>query len=109
MLQDRASGSGDTAKAIKPEVSEWLQRSEGFAKLCAGVQDLLVKIANCENKEISHDLYSYVWDLSGALSLLNCFVKWLALGHFPQNMSSYTEGSYTCKCSVLNFYILTIL
>ncbi|XP_060650995.1 protein O-GlcNAcase [Drosophila nasuta] len=96
MLQDRASGSGgDAAKSMKPEVSEWLQRSEVFSKLCAGVQELLVKIADCDNKEISHDLYSYVWDISGALSLLNCYVKWLALGHFPQNTASYTEGSYT--------------
>ncbi|KAM8706923.1 hypothetical protein ACLKA7_011083 [Drosophila subpalustris] len=99
MLQVGASGTagagGDAAKPIKPEVSEWLQRSEGFAKLCAGVQDLLFKVADCENKEISHDLYSYVWDISGALSLLNGFVQWLALGHFPPNMSSYTEGSYT--------------
>ncbi|XP_030562779.1 protein O-GlcNAcase [Drosophila novamexicana] len=96
LLHDRAAGGGHPdAKAIKPEISEWLQRSEFFSKLCGGVLDLLIKIANCENKEICHDLYSYVWDISGALSLLNCYVKWLALGQFPPNMSSYTEGSYT--------------
>ncbi|KAH8312042.1 hypothetical protein KR044_009075 [Drosophila immigrans] len=95
MLHDRASVSGDSAKSMKPEVTEWLQRTELFSKLCADIQELLVKIAECDNKEISHDLYSYVWDISGALSLLNCYVKWLALGHFPQNTSSYTEGSYT--------------
>jgi len=66
-------------------------------ELCSAVVKLLIKIANCQNKEICHELYSYVWDISGALSLLNCYVKWLALGNFPQNTSSYTEGSYTCK------------
>ncbi|ALC47423.1 Oga, partial [Drosophila busckii] len=95
LLQERAAGSGDGVKNLKPEISEWLQRSDIFDKLCGNVQQLLVKIANCENKEICHDLYSYVWDISGALSLLNCYIKWLALGQFPQNSAAYTEGSYT--------------
>ncbi|EDW81646.1 uncharacterized protein Dwil_GK10916 [Drosophila willistoni] len=80
--------SGDANK-------EWLQRCGAYDNLCASVQELLMKIAGCENKEICHELYSYVWDISGALSLLNGYVKWLALGQFPQNMASYTEGSYT--------------
>lgn len=96
ILQERSAG-GDANKGTKPEVSEWLQRCEKFDVLCTRVLELLIKIANCENKEICHELYSYVWDISCALSLLNCYVKWLALGQFPQNMSSYTEGSYTCK------------
>ncbi|KAH8264228.1 hypothetical protein KR038_004797 [Drosophila bunnanda] len=95
ILQDRSAVGGDAGKSTKPEVSEWLQRSEHFDELCTNVLQLLIKIANCQNKEICHELYSYVWDISGALSLLNCYIKWLALGHFPQNMSSYTEGSYT--------------
>ncbi|KAH8340572.1 hypothetical protein KR059_001267 [Drosophila kikkawai] len=95
ILQDRSAVGGDADKSTKPEVSEWLLRSEHFDELCASVLQLLIKIANCQNKEICHELYSYVWDISGALSLLNCYIKWLALGQFPQNMSSYTEGSYT--------------
>ncbi|KAH8346709.1 hypothetical protein KR084_008536 [Drosophila pseudotakahashii] len=96
ILQDRsAGGGGDAVKSAKPEVTEWHQRCEQFDQLCSAVVGLLIKIANCPNKEICHELYSYVWDISGALSLLNCYVKWLALGHFPQNTSSYTEGSYT--------------
>ncbi|XP_034659872.1 protein O-GlcNAcase [Drosophila subobscura] len=91
MLKERCVAS----KIPKPEVSEWLQRCENFDVLCGSVGELLIKIANCQNKEICHELYSYVWDISGALSLLNCYIKWLALGQFPPNMSSYTEGSYT--------------
>ncbi|TDG42928.1 hypothetical protein AWZ03_010633 [Drosophila navojoa] len=94
LLQDRIVGP-DATKAIKPEVSEWLQRAELFGKMCGGVQELLLKISYCKNKEICHDLYSYVWDISGAVSLLNGYVKWLALGQFPPNMATYTEGSYT--------------
>ncbi|KAH8268657.1 hypothetical protein KR026_011278 [Drosophila bipectinata] len=94
ILHERSTG-GDANKGTKPEVSEWLQRCEKFDHLCIGVLELLIKIANCQNKEICHELYSYVWDISCALSLLNCYIKWLALGQFPQNMSTYTEGSYT--------------
>lgn len=81
----------------KPEVAEWLQRSEYFSKLCKSVYELLQKVALCDNKEICHDLFSYVWDIAGALSLLDAFVKWLSLGHFPANVYAYTQGSYTCK------------
>ncbi|KAI8046780.1 protein O-GlcNAcase [Drosophila gunungcola] len=96
ILQDRSAGGvSDDIKTAKPEVTEWHQRCDQFDVLCTGVVELLIKIAHCKNKEICHELYSYVWDISGALSLLNCYVKWLALGHFPHNTSSYTEGSYT--------------
>lgn len=81
----------------KPEVAEWLHRAESFSSLCASVEDLLRKVATCDNKEICHDLFSYVWDITGALSLLNAFVKWLRLGHFPSNVYSFTQGTYTCK------------
>ncbi|XP_067618592.1 protein O-GlcNAcase [Eurosta solidaginis] len=79
----------------KPEVAEWMQRAEAFSKHCNAVHELLRKIANCANKEICHDLFSYVWDIAGALSLLNAFVKWLSLGHFPANVHTYTQGTYT--------------
>lgn len=81
----------------KPEVAEWLQRAEYFSTLCKSVEDLLRKVATCANKEICHDLFSYVWDITGALALLNAFVKWLRLGHFPSNVYSYTQGTYTCR------------
>lgn len=97
------NSGGEADTPTKPEVAEWMQRAEYFAKLCNCVQELLRKIALCNNKEICHDLFSYVWDIAGALSLLNAFVKWLRLGHFPPNVFSYTQGSYTCK---LNRFVL---
>ncbi|XP_037952799.1 protein O-GlcNAcase [Teleopsis dalmanni] len=83
------------AESPKPEVVEWLQRAEAFSVLCDSVQDLLKKVANCANKEICHDLFSYIWDIGGALILLNAFVKWLSQGHFPPNICSFTQGSFT--------------
>lgn len=93
----RKFSNADDTVSPKPEVAEWLQRAESFSKHCNSVHELLRKIANCANKEICHDLFSYVWDIAGTLTLLNAFVKWLSLGHFPPNVQTYTQGTYTCK------------
>lgn len=93
----RKCSNADGAVSPKPEVAEWMQRAESFSNHCNSVHELLRKIANCANKEICHDLFSYVWDIAGTLTLLNAFVKWLSLGHFPTNVQTYTQGTYTCK------------
>lgn len=63
--------------SAKPEVQEWFRRSEKFSKLCQAVYILTKKIALIPNKEICYDLYSYVWDISAVISLMNAFIKWL--------------------------------
>lgn len=79
------------------KVQEWLRRADKFSTLCQSVLVLSRKIACCTNRELVYDLFSYVWDIAGVISLLNAFVKWLSLGTFPVNINSYTQGSYTCK------------
>ncbi|XP_026475031.1 LOW QUALITY PROTEIN: protein O-GlcNAcase-like [Ctenocephalides felis] len=79
----------------KPEVQEWFRRSDKFSTLCYSVSRLALKLAHCQNRELLHDLYSYVWDMGNVVSLLDSYVKWLALGRFPTNMASYIQGSYT--------------
>ncbi|GAB0086403.1 O-GlcNAcase [Sergentomyia squamirostris] len=85
----------DPGTAQKPEIQEWLQRSEKFNSLCHSIMMLAKKFSVCINKELVYDLFSYVWDIAGIVALLNGFVKWLALAHFPSNINSYTQGSYT--------------
>lgn len=79
----------------KPEVQEWFQRSEKFYALGQMVIVLAKKLADCENRELCYELFSYVWDIAGVITLLAGFVKWLALGHFPANVNTYTQGNYT--------------
>ncbi|XP_053686972.1 protein O-GlcNAcase [Sabethes cyaneus] len=79
----------------KSEVQEWLRRSDSFENLCQSIFHMARKLARCPNKELCYDLFSYVWDIVAVLSLLSAFVKWLALGHFPSNINSYTQGGYT--------------
>lgn len=108
---------GQDISTAKPEVQEWFQRADKFYKICQSVIELARKIATCANKELCYDLYSYVWDMAGVVILLSAFIKWLgmiilqipqcpnhsfislclspALGFFPSNINSYTQGSYT--------------
>ncbi|EAA03784.5 protein O-GlcNAcase [Anopheles arabiensis] len=78
----------------KCDAQEWLRRSESFQTLCQSIFLLTKKIANCANKEMCYDLFSYVWDIASVLSLLSAFVKWLALGNFPPTINSFTQGGY---------------
>lgn len=107
------------------QVQEWFQRAEKFYNICHSVIMLAKKIASCANKELCYDLYSYVWDMAGVITLLCAFIKWLgknilhvslpewdgfyrffrlfsALGYFPVNINSYTQGNYTCKYTGFN-------
>uniref|UniRef100_A0A1B0C007 Uncharacterized protein n=1 Tax=Glossina palpalis gambiensis TaxID=67801 RepID=A0A1B0C007_9MUSC len=92
LLEAKNKKNHSNETLCKPEVSEWLQRAECFSSLCNSVQDLLRKIATCENKEICHDLFSYIWDIAGALSLLNAFVKWLRLGFSKGWKEAFMSG-----------------
>uniref|UniRef100_A0A182IZD6 protein O-GlcNAcase n=1 Tax=Anopheles atroparvus TaxID=41427 RepID=A0A182IZD6_ANOAO len=79
----------------KCDAQEWFRRSAAFQSLCQNIFLLTKKIARCANKEMCYDLFSYVWDIAGVLSLLSAFVKWLAQGNFPANINSNTQGGYT--------------
>lgn len=41
------------------------------------------------NKEICYDLYSYVWDISAVISLMNAFIKWLCKYFKPETFSEF--------------------
>lgn len=59
------------------QVQEWFQRADKFYNLCHSVVVLAKRIASCANKELCYDLYSYVWDIAGVITLLCAFIKWL--------------------------------
>lgn len=102
----------------KPEIQEWHKRSERFSNSSLSILNLAKKIALCANKELSYDLFTYVWDMAGVVTLLLAFVKWLGeeilsnfsltnkleyrnfileLVQFPANINSYIDGNYTCR------------
>lgn len=80
---------------MKPEMQEWYQRADRFYALGHSVLILAKRLASCANRELCYELFSYVWDIAGVVTLLEGFVRWLALGCFPPTINSYTQGSYT--------------
>lgn len=93
-----SNGNGVSAtNGNKPETVEWHRRAAKFEHISQRVFDLARKLVRCENKEIVYELYSYLWELTGALTLLVGYVEWLKLGQFPPNINSFTQGSYTCE------------
>lgn len=77
------------------DVREWYRRSEKLMKLCDSIFLLTKKLAACVNHELCYDLFTYAWEISSVISIYVAYVKWLALGKFPANANSYTQGSYT--------------
>lgn len=89
------SGKKNSADSDNPEVQEWYRRSDKLLKLGDSVFLLTRRIASCVNRELCYDLFTYAWEISSVISIYMAYVKWLALGQFPSNSNSYTQGSYT--------------
>lgn len=48
-------------------------------EMCEAVNKLFQHLSVCNNRELLYDLYSYVWDIRGVISLLNSYIKWLGV------------------------------
>ncbi|XP_076762046.1 O-GlcNAcase isoform X2 [Xylocopa sonorina] len=81
--------------ASQSDIEEWHMRASKLNDMCNAVNRLFQRLTFCNNRELLYDLYSYVWDMRGVVSLLNSYVKWLAFGRFPSTMTTFTQGSYT--------------
>lgn len=59
------------------KVDEWHSRAAKMNEMCSTVNRLFQRLTYCNNRELLYDLYSYIWDMRGVVSLLNSYVKWL--------------------------------
>lgn len=89
------SSSKKAAQEAQPDVQEWRRRSEHLLKLIDSIYRLTRKLAGCVNQELCHDLFPYVWEISSVVSIFAAYVKWLSLACFPENSSTFVQGSYT--------------
>ncbi|XP_030766914.1 protein O-GlcNAcase isoform X2 [Sitophilus oryzae] len=60
-----------------PEAQEWFSRADKMHEMTLAVNRLFQHISSCNNREMLYDLYSYIWDIRGVISLLNSYIKWL--------------------------------
>lgn len=76
-------------------VDDWFRRAAKFDELVKGVSRMVDRFTYIPNRCLLYDLYPYIWDIRGVITLMNSYVKWLALGHVPQTGASFVQGSYT--------------
>ena len=53
------------------ERAEWESRASTFKQNVLDIQKLFVKLCSVKNRELVHDLYTYVWDMAGVVQLLD--------------------------------------
>lgn len=78
-----------------PEVEEWYSRATKFDQMTQSVGKLLIRLTYCQNRSLLYDLYPYIWDIKGVISLLNSYVKWTALGRVPTGVNSFLSPPFT--------------
>nr|CAD7457522.1 unnamed protein product [Timema tahoe] len=61
----------------EPEVTEWFERATRLEEISKAVNLLFQHLTFVPNRELLYDLYPYMWDMRGVISLLNSYIKWL--------------------------------
>ncbi|XP_067858084.1 protein O-GlcNAcase isoform X2 [Heptranchias perlo] len=72
------------------KIEKWHSRATKFEEMCCGVMQMFTRLANCENRSILYDLYPYVWDIKGVVSMVKSFVQWL--GCRSQSSAQFLSG-----------------
>lgn len=60
-----------------PEVQEWFSRAAKFDTMTQTVGKLLMRLTFSPNRSLLYDLYPYIWDIKGVISMLNSYLKWI--------------------------------
>ncbi|XP_006825943.1 protein O-GlcNAcase-like [Saccoglossus kowalevskii] len=83
------------SKHPPPMAVEWGDRACMFANSCQAVNRLFQRLTNIPNRSLLYELYPYVWDMKGVVSLLHSFVKWLVMGQVPQISCDFMQATLT--------------
>ncbi|XP_013779200.1 protein O-GlcNAcase-like isoform X1 [Limulus polyphemus] len=82
-------------KPQTPEIEEWYQRAAKFDDMTKNLSRLLMRLTFIPNRSLLYDLYPYLWDIKGVVSLLNSYLKWLALGRVPPAVPGFIPPTCT--------------
>lgn len=89
---------------------EWDKRRAAFSAQYGNVKSVFEKICRCvpvkhkslfdafcrsPNRELVYNLYTYIWDIVGVMSMLLSYIDWLALGHFSPQYKQLIVGRHT--------------
>lgn len=70
-----------SAASETSEIQEWFSRASKFDAMTQAVGKLLMRITYCPNRSLLYNLYPYIWDIKGVISMLNSYLKWIG-NHF---------------------------
>jgi hypothetical protein len=73
-----------------------MERAARLEDMSCALNHLFRRLTFCANRELLYDLYPYVWDMRGVVSLLNSYVKWLGKIAFISLNHTFPHVSY-CK------------
>ncbi|XP_065287323.1 protein O-GlcNAcase isoform X2 [Dermacentor albipictus] len=83
VVWERCKQGNADSEAGLAELEEWRKRASKFDQMTQAVGRLFGRLTFVPNRALLYDLYPYLWDIKGVISLLNSYVKWIALGDVP--------------------------
>ncbi|XP_037504364.1 protein O-GlcNAcase isoform X2 [Rhipicephalus sanguineus] len=83
VVWERCKQGNVDSEAGLAELEEWRKRASKFDQMTQAVGRLFARLTFVPNRALLYDLYPYLWDIKGVISLLNSYVKWIALGDVP--------------------------
>nr|XP_032808407.1 protein O-GlcNAcase isoform X1 [Petromyzon marinus] len=82
--------SRSVAEPNKEREEDWRARALAFEELCNRVTQMFTRLSSIANRSVLYDLYPYIWDIKGIVSMVKSFVKWL--GCRSQTHSQFLSG-----------------
>ncbi|VDN04857.1 unnamed protein product [Thelazia callipaeda] len=92
--KENSNGNDQEFQEIQELVSdEWRRRCADFVKVLRDVMRLYQRITHLPNRSAVHELFQYIYDAQGIISLLEALVLWMAGGHF-----NVAHVDFDCFC-----------
>lgn len=77
VVWERCKQGNVDSEAGLAELEEWRKRASKFDQMTQAVGRLFARLTFVPNRALLYDLYPYLWDIKGVISLLNSYVKWI--------------------------------
>ena len=56
---------------------KWSERALKFEEHCLKIQESFNRICACPNRALLYDIYPYISDMKGVITMLRSYIKWL--------------------------------
>lgn len=67
----------ESDKCVMFQALKWTERAQSFDDDCQKIVDSFKRIITCPNRALLYDIFPYISDMRGVISMLRSYVKWL--------------------------------